>query len=381
MGNAQLFNQQLIDLVSHSCGDNVYKQRILLTNLVLIIAILACGSLPEIIETTEPLASQSQPTSSAEDQSQPTIRPTGAAQPTEQRGPYFQIQTILRSHPPCDGNNEVRRDAILTLDEYLKNNNARVSPDIIALYENMMGLMEFEINDPVTSGVRIWSMYNHGFIVKTPKLVFAFDLVNGYSQWNYQIPDVILEQIQVLFISHRHRDHRDPSIIRDIERFGGVVVAPSEDEEPIGYGTIYLSPGEELTVAGLHVKAYDGLHGSTPIRIYVVTTAEGLTIMHTGDNQTSASLPDGVTVDIFLLNAWVNESGSTSATVGVRNSINKLTPNLTILGHIQELYHEYEPSGPTGRVPFEWALAVDDVPLPGEVSVQIWGEYCDYPTD
>jgi L-ascorbate metabolism protein UlaG (beta-lactamase superfamily) len=358
----------------------VDKQKFILANLVIIIAILACGSFRDFIEITEPQSSRSQATPSLEEQSQPTVAPTPTTQPTEQQSPYSQIQTLLRSHPPCTGNKKVRKEAILALDEYLKNNLSTIDPDISALYENMMGYVESEINDPVLTGVRIWSMYNHGYIVKTPSTTFAFDLINGYRQWNYRIPDSILEQIQVLFVSHRHDDHRDLSIIKAIKGFGGEVVMPSEDK-PGDFGTIYPSPGQELTVAGLQVKAYDGLHGTIPVRIFQITTPEGLTIMHTGDNQTSDTLPDGVTVDILLLNAWVNDSGSASAIVGMRNSINKLTPRLTIPGHIHELGHRYDPSDIMGRVPFEWPLAVDDVSLPGEVSVQIWGEHCDFPTN
>jgi hypothetical protein len=113
----------------------------------------------------------------------------------------------------------------------------------------------------------------------------------------------------------------------------------------------------------------------------MVTTPEGVTIMHTGDNQTSETLPDGVTVDILLLNAWVNESGFSSPEVGMTNSINKLTPKLTILGHIQELGHSYDPASIYSRLSFEAPLAVAEMPLPGDVSVQIWGEHCDFPTD
>ena len=53
-----------------------------------------------------------------------------------------------------------------------------------------MGFVESEITEPVASGVRIWSMYNHGFIIKTPSTVLAFDLVHGYPPWDYQIPDL-----------------------------------------------------------------------------------------------------------------------------------------------------------------------------------------------
>jgi hypothetical protein len=161
---------------------------------------------------------------------------------------------------------------------------------------------------------------------------------------------------------------------------GGEVVKPIEDKS-VAFDINYLSPDEEVTVAGLHVKAYDGLHGNLANRIYMITTPEGVTIMHTGDNQTSETLPDGVTVDILFINAWVNESGSAPATIGLSNSINKLNPKLTIPGHIHELGHSYDPSSIYSRLPFEAPLAVAEMSLPGEVSVQIWGEHCDFSTE
>jgi hypothetical protein len=38
------------------------------------------------------------------------------------------------------------------------------------------------------------------------------------------------------------------------------------------------------------------------------------------------------------------------------------------------LGHNYNPGNPAGRVPYEWAFAVDDVPVPAEVRVMAWGE-------
>lgn len=355
---------------SPSSGGQVSKHKRILTAISIIILLLACGCSREVEQIPAPQSSGSGTTPS----------PQEGSLPTDQSDPYSEIQVLLRAYPPCLGNEEVRRDAILTLDEFLKDDSLNIDLEIAELYHNMMGFVESEINDPVTTGVRIWSMYNHGFIVKTPSTTFAFDLVNGYPLWKYQLPDSILGQIQVLFLSHKHEDHRDPAIIKRITELGGQVVVPKEDMI-VGYDTIGLSPGDEVTIAGLHVKAYDGLHGPIPVRIYEITTPEGITLMHTGDNQTSETLPDGVTVDILLLNAWVNEDGSTPAIVGMRNSINKLAPGLTIPGHIQERSHGYDPSNSMGRVPFEWPLAVDDGSIPGKVSVQIWGEHCDFPIE
>lgn len=348
-------------------------------SMAIILTIAACGSIPDIVKTEEPQFIQIPVIPTEEKPPLPTLPLTVEPQPNSQ-SPYLQIQTTLESFPPCAGNTEARKDAILALDSYLKDDSNCCTPDMITFYRNMMGLVESEITEPVTSGVRIWSMYNHGFIVKASSSVFAFDLIPGYVSWQYKIPDAILEQIQVLFISHTHGDHSDYETNRAIIDLGGQVVMPEEDKQ-LSLDLVYMSADQELTLAGLHVKAYEGLHGDIPVRMYVVTTPEGFTIMHTGDNQTSETLPDGLAVDILLLNGWVNESGSASPEDGVRNCINKLNPKLTILGHIQELGHQYNPSDPKSRLSYEDPLAVDDGSLPGEVSVQIWGEHCDFPKD
>lgn len=346
-------------------------------SLAIILSIPACGSIPGRLGTGETQSSPSEAIPGEEEQSPETQPPAADAQ-LDPQNPYAQIQAALLSNPPCSGSKEVRKDAILALDAFLKDSSKIRSPELIAFYGNMMSFVESEIAEPVTSGVRIWSMYNHGFIVKTPSTVFAFDLLNGYSSWHYTLPDAILKQIQVLFISHRHDDHRDMELVRAVMAFGGKVVVPVEDSL-VNDEFVPMSPGEELTLAGLHIKAYDGLHADIPVRMFVVTTPEGVTIMHTGDNQTSETLPNGVKPDILLLNAWVNEDGSVSPVIGIHNSIRKLAPQLTILGHIQELSHLYDPYNNTSRLSFEAPLATDDGSAPGDLSVQVWGEHCDFP--
>jgi len=357
----------------------MYKQITILMCLAMMLSISACGVKPELPGSGEPRSTETQAVADVEDPSQPTLLPTVEPQPVSQN-PYVMIQTTLRSYPPCAGNKEMRKDAILELDAFLKDDSVNWKPDMVDLYRNMIGFVDSEITEPVASGARIWSMYNHGFIIKTPSMVIAFDLVHGYPPWRYQIPESILEQIDVLFISHGHEDHRDMGIIRKIMAFGGKVVVPVEGSQA-SENMIPMAANEEVTVDGLQVKAYDGLHADVPVRMFFVTTPEGLTIMHTGDNQTSETLPAGLTMDILLLNAWVNESGSASAIVGMQNSIKKLSPELTILGHIQELGHYYAPGDAKSRLAFESALAADNGMLPGYVSVQIWGEHCDYPLE
>jgi L-ascorbate metabolism protein UlaG (beta-lactamase superfamily) len=281
-----------------------------------------------------------------------------------------EIKTNLVNNPPNSGDLIIREETILALDNILKNDSSRTSTQMQNFYSSMMEKMSQELHESASTA-SIWVMYNHGVIIKTPEIIFAFDLVPGYKGWSSSLlPSEIISKINVLFINHRHGDHYNSSITSTVTDNGGYVVVPSEDS---WMGNIALSPNDTLTLMGLKIKAHDGLH-SVPIRIYEVTTPSGLKIVHTGDNQTSESLPEIDEVDILLLNAWVNESGSSSAVIGMKNSLSKLNPFIMIPGHIQELGHDFNPDEPASRVPYKWAFEVVDEPINSDVMVMAWGE-------
>ena len=286
-----------------------------------------------------------------------------------------QIKNNLLENPPNAGNSEIREQSIIQFDNILKNDSSRTSIHIKNFYSTMMNKVKQDLHDSVSTA-SIWAMYNHGFVIKTPDLVFAFDLVTGYSGWpaNY-LPAEILSQIKILFVSHRHGDHYNSSIRNTVINNGGYVIVPSEES---WMGNISMSGSDTLSLLGLNINAHEGLH-SVPIRIFEVETPNNLKIVHTGDNQTSLYLPEIENTDVLLLNAWVNESGYTSAVSGMRNCLQKLNPLLMIPGHIQELAHAYNPSHYASRVPFEWTFEVDDIQLNSEVMVMVWGEEYEVP--
>jgi len=280
------------------------------------------------------------------------------------------IRTKLLANPPGEGDAALRREAIEALDAIL------IGPcyqahGVEEYFTTTMETVAEELVDPVTSGAKIWMMYNHGFIVKTPEVVFGFDVV-GFRNWRWPVNE-LAEQLDVLFITHRHGDHYDWWMVDRVLAGGGHVAVPAEDNL---HGDLKMRPSDSLSVAGLSVVAHDALHGDTPTRMYEVTTPAGLRFLHTGDNQTSETLPRLDDIDVLLLNAWVNESGSTSAVEGMSLSIVKLQPRLTFPGHAQELGHDYVPGYPASRVPYAWPLEVmdDALHLAGDVHVLAWGE-------
>ena len=281
-----------------------------------------------------------------------------------------QIQNSLLINSPNTGNTQEREETILALDSILLDNSSTTSQEVLDFYSSMMEKVNEELKEDVSGEATIWMMYNHGFVIKTSELVFAFDLVNGYPGWASRPPSELLKQIDVLFISHRHIDHYDKSVSEAVMANGGTVVYPSGQQIS---GNFPMEVGDSSKLLGLDIKAYS-MHHIVPGRIFEVVCPNGLKFLHTGDNQVSDTLPAVDSLDVLLLNAWVNESGSSTAVVGMRNCLSKLYPKVMIPGHIQELAHDYIPDKPTTRIAYEWAFEVDDVPLITEVQVMAWGE-------
>lgn len=280
-----------------------------------------------------------------------------------------QIQATLLAQPPNDGDPVVRRETILALDAILKSDTASTSTAVKGFLISMLQKVMNELPDPVPAGgARVWQMYNDGYLVKTSSMVFAFDL--SAVSWGVVYPPSLASQIDVLLVSHMHADHYDGTTVSRVIAAGGEVIVPVENDS---VGTIAMVPGDTLTVRGLDVVAYEGLH-SIPVRIFEVTTPDGHTFVHTGDNQTPENLPTIDSVDVLMLNAWVKVSSSASPVDGMTSAIRTLVPRVTIPGHVHEMTHVYDPDNPASRVPYEWPLAVDTTAIPGSMCTMAWGE-------
>lgn len=280
-----------------------------------------------------------------------------------------QIKINLWNNSPNYGSPEIRELILLELDELLLDPSSYGSTKSFEFYTSMIQKVSEEIDDEVISGIRIWMMYNHGFIVKTPHNTFAFDLTDGYTAWqmdeSYEIPEQIVKNIDFLLISHKHDDHYDESIINKVLDYGGQV--------------INVIDNRPMYIDGISIAAHNGVH-SVVNRIFEIITVDGYKIVHTGDNETSEALPFIADVDVLLLYAKTNESFTTYSSVGMRNSINKLTPTITIPGHIHEFGHKADVRALDSgvRALYKWSFFITNEWIPTTMTIMAWGEYFDF---
>lgn len=277
---------------------------------------------------------------------------------------FSEIKENFFQERPQTDNLIIRENSFGSIDDLILGTFPPLHYGTQAFYIEMLEKAFLEIQiEQVTEGATIWQIYNHGFVVKTPSVCLGFDLYDYFD-----IPEFVklAELIDVYFISHEHGDHFSNALIRAVDDLNKPVVGPAEfDRIPVK-----MNAGDSRVISNLTVVAHDGLH-SVPVRQFEVITPEGLKFLHTGDNQTSLTLPSVEDIDVLMLNAWINESGSASYISGIRNAINKVKPRVTLPGHILELGHL---GGPHTPVTYLNVLKADNGELSSKYYVLGWGE-------
>jgi L-ascorbate metabolism protein UlaG (beta-lactamase superfamily) len=263
---------------------------------------------------------------------------------------------ILNEYAPDVLEHPVRRAALIRLDDVLHIESAPRKPLVQAFYRARIEQAVREIETTrVTSGMRIWKLYNHGFLVRTPSVSFAFDIVPGTGEPGFAVERQVLErladQADALFLSHLHGDHANQGVVRLFLDRRKPVIAPEslwfgqEIAAPLTYlkrsaTTVHIVPIQNGQRT-LHVVAYPGHQGETVTNnVHLVTTPEDFTVVHTGDQ----SGPEGPGsdfgwiaqvgaqhhVDVLLPNCWTTNIGR------VARGVN---PELILTGHENEMSH------------------------------------------
>jgi L-ascorbate metabolism protein UlaG (beta-lactamase superfamily) len=280
---------------------------------------------------------------------------------------FTEIRENLLMHRPQTGDPEIRKNSICSIDELVLGSYNQQHEQIYEFYRLMLEKAMMEIKtEKVEAGASVWQIYNHGFIVKTPSVLLGFDLYDYYGSANLK---ELAYSLDVLFITHNHTDHLSPELEQAMVNLDKPVIRYVNPA--MSHVSTSINVGDSINELYLLVTQHTGLHTGIAIQMFEVVTPEGIRIFHTGDNQTSETLPVIEDVDILLLNAWVNESGWTSSIEGSRNAINKIKPVVTLPGHILELGHVM---AGTYSVPYSDVFMVNDIDLGCEYHVLAWGE-------
>ena len=266
------------------------------------------------------------------------------------------VNYILLSYRPSIPEPPERRAALFRLDDVLHFPDAASIPAVETFYvERIKGALDEVEGSQVKSGARIWKLYNHGFLLKTPDASIAFDIVSGTQTPGISISDSdirrIVDSTDALFISHWHPDHADKRVVRAYLKAHKPVVVPPNlwDNDPEFAGTLLVPDrqAERQNILRLpsghevHYIVYPGHQNAAVLNnVYLVTTDSGFSVMHTGDQSADdpnfadylwfSQISKHHPVDLLLINAWA--PGLNRIATGVH-------PRLLITGHEDELAH------------------------------------------
>lgn len=261
---------------------------------------------------------------------------------------------ILNEFQPAWPEPVPRKSALLLLDGVLHDVYAPLRPPVQDFFHIRMDKAIAEIEqETVEEGARIWKLYNHGFVVRTAAVTFAFDLVRGKSVGvkDFEIEKGemkrIINRCDALFISHYHHDHAEEWVAQTFIDQGKPVVAPPDVwkdraiHEQISHlkrqahtlQTLPVQNGKQI----LKVVIYPGHQGpDIENNVTLVISPEGLSFSQMGDqsNDEDFSWIDAVGehhhVDVLMPNCW---------TTDIVRVLHGFQPEIVITGHENEMGH------------------------------------------
>ena len=222
------------------------------------------------------------------------------------------IHDSLIQHPPGTGNPWVRDLCTMFLDDYLLQPHVNRSSTVRGfLVQRLFHALDEIERTEVRNGVRVWHIYNHGYVFKTQKFFFGVGVVPPRHIWNlaWEIPDEIPERLAralgMLLVTHNHSDHADHEIIARMTAHQKPVIVPSVLRPHFSARVTGIDAWERRSLRGVDVMARPGVHvydngRNVPCFTYEIVTDTGVRIFHTGDHDYAESLDWQEPPDILI---------------------------------------------------------------------------------
>ncbi len=284
----------------------------------------------------------------------------------------------LTENPPVVGAPTARKLALYNLDAMLHEVKYDNSEPFCNFIDSRIGKVIEDMKNPVKKGMKIYKIYNDGFVARTKTTTIAFDVVRGECKKQKLLSDdqvdAIVDKCDVLFLTHNHGDHVDKYVVNKFIEAGKPVIATSEILPNLEGVTHYRSESEildkEITLKSgktLKVKIFPGHQSPMMCNIYVVTTPEKYTIAHTGDQYDKNDMEwiadiknKTEKIDALMINCWSYQ---------IADAIKGFDPRYVLTGHENEMGHTID-----HREAF-WLTFQKMEPVEHDYVVMAWGEW------
>lgn len=255
------------------------------------------------------------------------------------------IDEAFDLYPPSTEFSFPRKQALLLFDAVAHNTFYDKTSHLKDFATSRASKVLADLEKPMRKGVRLYKIYNDGFIIRTRELTFAVDL-NGRA--GTILPDDVMQKLvdycSGLFITHNHSDHYDMNVVNMFKAQGKPIYAIDEfrpdDAEIIHcYPPV---PGKsrdiDVLLGGrpMKVKIFPGHQGELQDNNYVFYLPNGKTVAHIGDQFLDKDMEwidnvhEEVAIDVLIMECWINQEP---------RAIAGYNPKLIISGHENEMGH------------------------------------------
>ena len=264
------------------------------------------------------------------------------------------VNDVLMANPPILEEPLVRKMALLMIDNVLHEEKSANRSAVQAFLQQRIKTAVEEIRmQEVKEGAVIWKLYNHAFVIKTKSVTIGFDIQRGIPgiegfRLSKELMQQLIDEVDVLFISHYHNDHADEWIAAQFLAQNKPVVTPPDLWTNLPIYSKILHPERKahqvqeisLPDKGLKLKIvnYPGHQGESILNnVYLVFSPEWISFSHTGDQSNLEDFEwidhvgDNFKVDVIMTNSWSVYPGQRLAK-GFRQ-------RLIIPGHENEMAH------------------------------------------
>lgn len=260
-----------------------------------------------------------------------------------------EILTQKKNLPSKKAPSLERKAALYLLDGILHDTRMDGSPTISKFVEDRYEVMVEDMKKPVKKGIKVYKLFNDGFVVKTKSVTVAWDIYRGGkmketpSLISNEVIQKVVDQCDIMFLSHNHGDHVDKVVVNMFLDANKPVVAPTnvlkKNEKIIHTRSEEIVEREFVAANGVKLQTtiLPGHQDKMINNIYVVTTPEDHTFAQTGDQWNKEDLSWILDVhkhiqpiDVLMINCWANSLPET---------IDGFDPKCVIFGHENELGH------------------------------------------
>lgn len=291
---------------------------------------------------------------------------------------YELVDEALDEYPPVVGAPTSRKLALYNLDAMLHETKYDNTEPFKSFVASRASKVIADMQSPVKKGMKIYKIYNDGFVARTKSVTIAFDVVRGALKGESIVSDkdiaTIVDQCDVLLLTHNHSDHVDRYVVDRFIAAGKPVIAADEILKGVEGVTHYRSETDildkEITLRSgktLKVKIYPGHQSEMMCNVYAVTTPEGLTVAHTGDQYNEGDFKwintvkdQKPAIDALIINCW---------SMNIADAIKGFNPRYVLTGHENEMGHTID-----HREAF-WLTFQKLQPVTHDYVVMAWGEW------